>query len=94
MGDFQWSDLGSWNSLHELRDKDENNNVIEANVILDNCKNNFIKSDEGKLVVLQGLSGYLVADFEDVLLICEKDKEEKFRDFVNEVKSKNGDKYL
>lgn len=94
MGDFQWSDLGSWNSLHELREKDENNNVIEANVILDGCKNNYIKSEDGKLVVLQGLDGYLVADFEDVLLICEKDNDVKFKSFVNEVRSKKGDKYL
>ena len=94
MGDFQWSDLGSWNSLHELREKDENNNVIEADVILDDCTNNYIKSKDGKLIVLQGLDGYLVADFEDVLLVCEKDNDSKFKNFVNEVRSKKGDKYL
>jgi mannose-1-phosphate guanylyltransferase len=94
MGDFQWSDLGSWNSLHELREKDENDNVIEANVILDGCTNNYIKSKDGKLIVLQGLDGYLVADFEDVLLVCEKNNDVKFKNFVNEVRSKKGDKYL
>ena len=94
MGDFQWSDLGSWNSLHELREKDENHNVIDANVLLSDCSNNYIKSDDEKLVVLQGLDGYLVADFDDVLLICEKDKEENFKNYINDVKAKKGDQYL
>ncbi len=94
MGDFQWSDLGSWNSLHELRDKDENHNVIDANAIVKESTNNFIKSNKDKLVVIQGLDNYLVADFDDVLLICEKDKESKFRDYVSEVKTQKGEKYL
>lgn len=94
MGDFQWSDLGSWNSLHDLREKDENHNVVEANAIISDCSNNYIKSDKEKLLVLQGLDGYLVADFEDVLLICEKDNDAKFKEYVNEVKAKNGDRYL
>ena len=94
LGDFQWSDLGSWNSLHELREKDEDANVVDANVILSDCSNNFVKADKDKLIVLQGLKGYLVADFADVLLVCEKENEVMFRDFFNEVKTKKGDKYL
>lgn len=94
MGDFQWSDLGSWNSLHELRDKDENHNVVDANVLLSDCTNNYIKSDHEKLVVLQGLDGYLVADFDDVLLVCEKDKEANFKNYINEVRAKKGEKFL
>ena len=95
MGDFDWSDLGSWNSLHEIRDKDELDNVIECkNVLTFDCKNNYIKSDTGRLLVLHNLDGYLVADFDDVLMICNKDEEAKFREFVAEVKSKKGEEYL
>ena len=94
LGDFAWSDLGSWNSLHELRDKDDMENVVDGNAILDNCQNNYIKSEKEKLVVIQGLEGYLVADFDDVLLICEKDNEKKFREYVNRVKTDKGEKYL
>lgn len=93
-GDFDWSDLGSWNSLHEAREKDENDNVVEADAILNGCTDNYIKSETDRLVVLHGLNGYLVADFEDVLLVCKKDSESKFREFVADVKSKKGEKYL
>ncbi len=93
-GDFDWSDLGSWNSLHEARDKDENQNVIEADAILNDCSNIYVKSETDRLIVLHGLEDYLVADFKDVLLVCKKDSESKFREFVAQVKSEKGDKYL
>lgn len=94
MGDFGWSDLGSWNSLHEIRDQDDDGNVIEANTILYDCKNNFIKTEKGKLVVLHDLDGYLVSDFEDVLLVCKKDDAAKFKSFVTDVKTLKGDKFI
>ena len=93
-GDFGWSDLGSWNALHEIRDKDENQNVIEAETILYDCKNNYIKAPEGKLVVLHDLDGYLVSDFEDVLLVCRKDDASKFKAFVTDVKTEKGENYI
>lgn len=94
LGDFGWSDLGSWNALHEIRSKDENENVIEGETILYDCKNNYVKSKKGKLVVLNDLDGYLVADFEDVLLVCRKDDAARFKAFVTDVKTLKGDKYI
>jgi len=93
-GDFGWSDLGSWNALHEIREKDEDGNVIEAETILYDCKNNYIKSHSGKLVVLHDLDGYLVSDFDDVLLVCKKDDASKFKAFVTDVKADKGEKYI
>ncbi len=90
LGDFGWSDLGSWSSLHEIKDADENQNVIEADTILYNSKNNYIKSETDRLIITQDLDGYLVADFDDVLVICKKDAEAKFREFVADVKEKKG----
>ena len=55
---------------------------------------NIIKTDKDKLVILQDLEGYLVADFEDVLMIVKKDQEAKFREFVNDVKNKKGEELL
>ncbi len=91
LGDFGWSDLGSWNSLHELRPKDEFNNVVEANAILYNTTNSYIKVISNKLVVVQGLDNYLVNESENVLLICKLDDEKKFRDFVSNARKKGLD---
>lgn len=94
LGEFGWSDLGSWNALHEIRQKDANENVIEANTLLYNSQNNYIISKTNRLVVLHNMEGYLVADFEDVLLVCKKADSGIFRDFVTDVKNEKGEKFI
>ncbi len=91
LGDFGWSDLGSWQSLHELRDKDEFNNVLEANALVFETENCYIKTDSDKLVVVQGLNHYLINESDNVLLICKLDAEKKFRDFVANAKKRGED---
>lgn len=93
LGDFGWSDLGSWESLHDIKEKDENNNVIEANVLLYDTKDSLFLGSEKKLIVAQGLEDYLVADTGDVLLICRKNVEKEMRRFIKDVRSKKGDEY-
>lgn len=88
LGDFSWSDLGSWASIHEISDKDHDNNVIRANALTYETRNCIIKGADHKLIVVQGLNGYLVGEFGNVFIVCEKDKEEQFRRFVNDAKGK------
>lgn len=95
LGNFNWSDLGSWASLHEASDKDSQNNVVVGNVLVYDTRNSVIKAPDDKLLVVQGLNGFLVGIFENVVIVCEKDKEELFRRYVNDLKSKqNGADYL
>jgi mannose-1-phosphate guanylyltransferase len=49
---------------------------------------------DDKLVLLQGLDEFIVVDTKDVLMICQKDKEQEIKDYVAEVKRNMGDKYL
>lgn len=88
LGDFRWSDLGSWASIHEISEKDHENNVIRANALTYESRNCIIKGSENKLIVVQGLNGYLVGEFGNVFIVCEKDKEEQFRRFVSDAKGK------
>jgi mannose-1-phosphate guanylyltransferase len=88
LGDFAWSDLGSWGSIHEISEKDENNNAVNANALLYDTRNCIIRGSSDKLIVTQGLNGYLIGEFGNVIIVCEKDKEEQFRRFVNDVKAK------
>lgn len=93
--DFGWADLGTWGSLHEASPKDLHKNVIiNGNTLLYDCNNNIIAMPKGKLVVLQGLEDYLVADTDNVLLICRKDDENTIRRYVNDVQIKLGDDFV
>lgn len=95
LSDFAWSDLGSWSSLHEMHKKDSDKNVIEANAMVYETRNSVIKGSKDKLIVVQGLDGYLVGEFDNVIIVCQKDQEDLFRRFVNDLKAKpNGNDYL
>lgn len=95
LSDFAWSDLGSWTSMHELYKKDENKNVIDANAMVYDTRNSVIKGSKDKLIVTQGLDGYLVGEFDNVFIVCQKDQEDLFRRFVNDLKARpNGNDYL
>ena len=92
---FGWADLGTWGSLHEASPKDQRKNVIiNGNTMLYDCENNIVAIPKGKLAVLQGLEDYLVADTDNVLLICRKDDESTIRRYVNDVQIKLGDEFI
>lgn len=92
---FSWSDLGTWNSAWENKDKDYfGNAVVGKNVIVVDANNCMVHVPDNKLVLLQGLKDYIIVDTKDVLLICKKDKEQEIKEYVAEVKRNKGDKYL
>lgn len=91
---FTWSDLGSWNAMHEHSEKDANDNVLQANTLVYDTKNTLIKGPRDKLIIVQGLQNYMVTECDNVLLICRRDNEQKFRDFVADVKKSKGKEFL
>jgi len=82
LASFGWSDLGTWKSMYEVSEKDTELNVTDGNMILHNTTNSIIKTPGDKLVVINGLDGFIVAEFDGVLLICKKDDEQKVKEFV------------
>ena len=92
---FGWADLGTWGALHEASPKDQHKNVImKGHTLLYECKDNIIAIPKGKLAVLQGLEDYLIADTDNVLLVCRKDDENSIRRYVNDVQVKLGDEFV
>ena len=92
---FGWSDLGTWNSAWENKDKDYfGNAVVGKNVMVVDANNCMVHVPDNKLVLLQGLKDYIIVDTKDVLMICKKDKEQEIKEYVAEVKRNKGEKYL
>jgi len=95
MVDFGWSDLGTWGSLYENSPKNIDGNVTQGcQALMFNSHNNIVAVKGDKLVVASGLEDYIIADVEDALLIVPFSEEQKIKQYVNEVKTKYGDKYL
>lgn len=92
---FGWSDLGTWNSAYDNLEKDYLGNAVSANnVIVIDAVKCMVSAPEDKLLVLQGLNDFIVVDTNDVLLICQKEKEQEIKEYVAEVKRNKGDKFL
>ena len=84
---FDWNDLGTWGSLHEKLEKDEKDNaVVNATVLLNNSSNNIISTAKDKLVIIDGLEGYIIVDKDNVLLIYPKCKEQEIKEIVSRLK--------
>ena len=94
--DFGWSDLGTWGSLHNHLHLDENGNGVNGDkVIFYDSKNNIVNtSSSEKVVVVQGLSEYIVIDSDNALLICKKENEQQIKEFVNEVRKSKGGQFV
>jgi len=86
LSDLGWSDLGTWKSLYDISEKDTQQNVIEGHHILYDTNGCIIKTSRDKLVVIQGLEGYIVAENDGVLMICKIEEEQRVRDFVADAK--------
>ncbi|GAA4499785.1 mannose-1-phosphate guanylyltransferase [Hymenobacter ginsengisoli] len=88
--DIGWSDLGTWDSLHQVSSRDAQGNVIDGEVLLYDTRECLIKTPHERLVVVQGLEGYIVAEYDNVLLICQRSEEQRVKEFVADVKAKKG----
>ena len=87
--DFGWTDLGTWGSLYEMSPKDENENVtLKCKTAFYESKNNIVALPSEKLAVIQDLDGYIVAESDNVLLICKCENEQRIRQFVNDMNVK------
>ena len=92
--DFGWSDLGTWGSLYELSEKDENENVtLHSDATYYDSHGNIVTLPKGHLAVVQGLEDCIIAESDGVLLICKRDAEQQIRQFFMDAEIQFGGKF-
>jgi mannose-1-phosphate guanylyltransferase len=87
-GDFGWNDVGSWNAVYELLDRDSNGNAIELESIALDSHNNFVDA-RGKMVALVGVRDLIVVDTPDALLVASRDRAQQVGDIVKALENRN-----
>ncbi len=93
--DFGWSDMGNWGTLYENRPKNENGNVIAGdNILTYDTSNCIVNVCDGKIAVLHGLDGYIVAESNDIFMVCRREDEDQIKKFVTDVRMKKGDSLI
>lgn len=92
--DFGWSDLGTWGSLYELSEKDENENVtLHSDATYYDSHGNIVTLPKGHLAVVQGVEDCIIAESDGVLLICKRDAEQQIRQFFMDAEIQFGGKF-
>lgn len=95
ISDFGWSDLGTWGSLYENRQKDKNGNAVTGkNVLLYDTSNCLVHMPQDKMVLLQGLNDYIVVESDQILMVVKKADEQNIRQFVNDVMIEKGEQFI
>ncbi len=86
--DISWSDVGSWDSVYDVMEKDANHNVKIGNVCDMDTKNCLILGSK-RLISTIGLEDLIIIETEDVLLIGKKGESQKVKELVEELKRRN-----
>ena len=80
--EYGWSDVGTWGSLHTLTPQDENDNAIVGDSVkMVECNGCMVSMPKDKQVVIQGLKDCIVAEHNNVLLICQLSEEQRIKDW-------------
>ena len=83
---FGWSDLGTWGSLYELSEKDENGNVsLHSEAHFHEAKGNIVVLEKGKKAIVQGVEDMIIVEEKGALLVCKKAEEQRIKQFVSEL---------
>lgn len=81
--DIGWSDLGTWNSLHQYLAGEDNRVTIGPNIHLYDCEDVIVRSDNAKTIVIKGLKNYIVVDEENALLVYPKNEEQDIKQVIS-----------
>ncbi len=82
---FGWSDIGSWQALWEVADKDERGNVISGDVIVEDVENSLIRSED-TLVAAVGLKDTMIIETADAVLVAPISRSQDVKKIVKKLK--------
>lgn len=80
--DAGWNDVGSWSSLWECAEQDQDCNVVQGDVMIDNVQNSYVHS-EHRLVSVLGLENVVVVETADAVMVASKDSAQNVKGIVN-----------
>ncbi len=87
---FRWSDVGHWDALDEVLPTDTDGNVVDAHdTLLDDVSRSVIisRGDHQRLIAASGLSNLVIVDTDDALLITPRDRAQKVRELVAQLRA-------
>ncbi|SLN68921.1 mannose-1-phosphate guanylyltransferase/mannose-6-phosphate isomerase [Oceanibacterium hippocampi] len=84
--DFGWSDVGSWDALWALGDKDDAGNHLEGDVIIQDVRNSYIRSEKSMVAAI-GLDNIVIVETPDALLVADRRQSQAVKEIVDRLKA-------
>ena len=92
-GDFGWSDVGGWDAMDALRDRDENGNLIVGQaLLLDSCNCTAYSVD--KLIAAVGVKDLIIVQAGKSVLVCPASQAQRVKEIVEALEKKGENSYL
>ncbi len=92
--DFDWLDLGTWDALENLFERDDAGNVVFGDCEIVDGTNNIIVSAEGPFIGCVGAEDLIVVTTDDAVLVCDRNRAEEVKKLVNKLKGADMDELL
>ncbi|MFK7978035.1 MAG: mannose-1-phosphate guanylyltransferase/mannose-6-phosphate isomerase [Halioglobus sp.] len=86
--DCGWSDVGAWSALWEVAEQDEDGNASTGDVLLNDCRNSYFRSDS-RLVAATGVENLVVVETADAILVADREQVQGVKDIVNKLRDQD-----
>ena len=90
--DAGWSDVGSWSSLWDLHDQDDDGNVVRGDVLTEDVSQCYLHS-EGRLIAAIGVENHVIVETDDVVLVADKSRVQDVKGLVSRLRASGRDEY-
>lgn len=92
--DYSWSDIGSWTSLRDVEQVDQNGNVVRANHVGIDTKDCIVWADENHLIGTIGVSDLVIIHTGDATLVCSADRAQDVKALVEKLRAEGHESLL
>ena len=91
--DIGWSDVGSWDAVHEIADKDAGGNAVSGNVLAIDCRDSLLRSQH-RLIAAIGLTDVVAVETADAILLVRRGESQRVREIVDALKLRGGTEHI
>lgn len=91
--DIDWSDVGSWDAVHEISAQDAQGNVLRGDVIAIDCKNSLLRSND-RLLAAVGLEDVIAVETADAILLARRGDSQRVREIVDKLKARGSREHI
>lgn len=91
--DIDWSDVGSWDAVHEISNLDADGNALDGDVIAIDCKNSLLRSRD-RLLAAVGLEDVIAVETADAILLAGRGDSQRVREIVDRLKQRGSREHI